>query len=118
MALLNDVLTPSRILNSKTRFKTTIKEWPNGRTSAKKNWANPLTEFDVEFDGITLVDFGNLKQFFVDNAGQYGVFRFRDTNDNVIYDVRFGEDVLQRKPIRKNVRGLYKIRIKLKEVKQ
>lgn len=118
MSHLNDVLAPSRITNMGTEFKTKKKQWPNGRTTARREWDQPLHQFEVEWDGITLAEFDALRDHFVARSGGYAVFTFTDTHTDTIYNVRYADDRLMRPPVKKNVRGLYKVKVKLEEDKQ
>lgn len=117
MALLNDTLEPSRITSLEKEYNTTIRTWPNGRTTAKRNWASPLNRLEVEFEGITLTEYNSLKTFFDTESGRHGVWTLRDNHDDTIYSVRFADDILRRRNVRPNVKGLYVIRFRVIEDK-
>lgn len=117
MAHLNDVVTPSRVTRVEVEYDTKERIWPNGRRTSKRVWANPVHTFHVEWDGISLTAFNALRDHFKSNFGKWGVFTFTDPHDGVTYNVSYDDDVLDRRNVRRNVRGLYEVRIRLREDK-
>lgn len=117
MALLNDVVTPSRVTAFNKNYKTTLREWPNGRTSAKRNWATALHDITVFYDGISLTEYQALLAHFDSNNGMFGVFTVTDTHTSTTYNVRFADDSFARTAISPNTIGRYNITLRLREVK-
>lgn len=117
MAHLNDIVTISRVTYLDTEWSTEKKRWPSGRTTAKRNWVNPLRSLKIECDGITLTEYNALRDHFDDMSGSYGTFTVTDTHEAVTYTVRFADDTLRRRPVRPNVAGLYRITFDVEEDK-
>ncbi|MDX5370108.1 MAG: DUF2460 domain-containing protein [Alphaproteobacteria bacterium] len=117
MTRINDVVAPSRITKAEVEWKTEVKDWPNGRRSAKRLWSSPRHTFDVEWDGISLAEYTLLKAHFNANFGRYGVFELLDTHDSTVYSVSYEDDSLGRENVRPNTAGLYRLRVTLVEEK-
>jgi hypothetical protein len=117
VALINDTLEPSRVRSLDIEHKTTLRTWPNGRTTSKRNWATPLHHLEIEYEGITLTEYNLLKAFYNGEFGRHGVWTLRDNHDNTVYTVRFADDRLRRLNVRPNVKGLYVIRFRVIEDK-
>lgn len=118
MTTLNDIVPPTRITRADREYKTTYREWPNGRDTVKRHRIYPKHEWDVEWDGITLEEFEALCDHFDSVFGRFGVFQFIDTHNGLTYNVRYADDTLSRRNVHRNVRGLYYIRLRLREDKQ
>ena len=116
-AKLNDVLTPARIRRASVEHGVEMKVWPNGRTTARRNWASPLHRFEVEFDGISLAEWQALKAHYDSVSGQFDTFTFEDTHDGTEYVVRYDNKTLERRNATPNSGGVYKVRVKLVEHK-
>lgn len=117
MALLNDTLEPNRVKSLEREFKTIKRVWPNGRTTAKRQWALPLHTLEIEYEGITLSEYDSLVTFFDSVSGGFGTFTVRDNHDATVYTVRFADDTLRRRNVRPNVKGLYFITFRVEEDK-
>ncbi len=115
-AKLNTVIPISRVLEAAPEFKTSIKSWPNGRTTARREWASSRRSWEIEYDGITLAQFQLLEAHFAANYGRYGTFAFDDPHTGQSFTVRYDQDELNRKPVKPNTR-IYKVRVKLQQVK-
>lgn len=113
---LNDVLEPSNTRRAATEWKTDKKTWPNGRTTARRMWSQPRHSFELEFDGINLTEYQALQGHFNEHSGGYATFPFTDPHSGLTYTVRYDDDELERRMVR-NVRGLYRVRVKLEESK-
>lgn len=111
--IINDIVPPSRITRLAAEFETSSKRYPNGRITRKRHRASPVIRLEVEWDGITLAQFELLRAFFYARAGGFGSFRVRDTHTETLHTVVFSDDALSRENVKPNVRGLYKIKLKM-----
>lgn len=114
---INSIVAPSRITEATTEWKTVKRVWPNGRTTTKRMWATPRHLFRVEFDGISLAEFTALEAHFNEHSGSFEPFLFTDTHTDTSYFVHYDDDELDRRMVRRNTRGLYKLVVNLEEHK-
>lgn len=117
MTLLNSVAEPSRIIDATKGWSTLKKRWPNGSTTAKRLWTDPLRSWNIEYDGLTLAEFDALEAFFDDQSGAFGVFEFLDPHTGLTYNVSFAEDIIRRQNCVPNMRGLYKLSLRIDETR-
>lgn len=114
---INDIKEPSRTRDATTEFKTIKKTWPSGRTTAKRQWSDPLLSWRVEWDALTLTEYQAILTHFKEHSGGYATFLFDDPHTATTHTVRYEDDDLDRRMQRRNTRGLYKLTVNLQEDK-
>jgi hypothetical protein len=112
---LNSVAEPNRTAKKTIEWQTTVKRWPNGRRSARRNWTNSLKHFEIEYDAINLTTLTALEAFFNSHQGEYATFTFTDNHTGITYTVAFDQPTFDREMVIANSRGVYKVKLKLVE---
>lgn len=116
MAHLNDTLAPTHITEAAVEFDTDRKRYKNGRLSVKRNRFTPVRRLTLEWDGISLSEYQALEGFFIARSGGYESFTVTDTHTGSTYTVKFEDDEIKRRPVRRNLRGLYRVRLEVSTV--
>lgn len=106
---------PSHVTSVDVTQKTTSKKWPNGRITARREWAEPKYEFELEYNGISFAQYQLIEQHFLSMGGKFTEFDFTDerTSPSTLYLVRYNQDDLTRKPVKKDVGFMLTIKVKI-----
>lgn len=113
---INDIgVSPSRVRAASQEWSTTKRRWPNGRTTAKRNWSAKLREWQLEYEGITLTELNLLIAHHDSAFGEQLTFLFEDPHTATTYTVGYASDELRRESLRPNIRGRYTVKFTLEE---
>jgi len=87
-------ITPNRITNIKSTFKTNVLTFENGVEQRSQRWRKSKKTFRLEHYFLDSVNQKTLTDFFDEQKGQSGSFSFYNYRDGQTYTVRFNSDEL------------------------